>query len=201
MLLPKKKFNELSTLEDISEHLRWYPCCRILRFKRGFIYLQNKNYQKAIDDFNSVISYNGYLEMSPNFNPTPYFKKIYLYQTYLFRSLAYALLAQMYKNLGGIISYDFFAQSENDYKKFVSKKNKKNYDFAYIHLILFSWCVLNYETEKAINNYSKIRKYNPELMDFEADIFNLLPIENIEGLKESIKLIDFTLGIVKKKGN
>ena len=60
---------------------------------------------------------------------------------------------------------------------------------------------MNNETEKAINNYSKIRKYSTELMDFEEDIFNLLPIENIEGLKESIKLIDFTLGIVKKKRN
>ena len=196
MLLPKKKFNELSTLEDISEHLRWYPCCQILRFKRGFIYLQNENYQKAIDDFNNVISYNNYLEMCPNFNPTPYFKKIYLYKTYLFRSLAYALLGQIYKNLGGVISKDFFAQSENDYKFFASKKNKKNYDYAYIYLILFSWSVLNKETEKAINNYSTVRKYSPELMDFEEDVFNLLPIENIEGLKESIKLIDFTLGIV-----
>ena len=38
-------------------------------------------------------------------------------------------------------------------------------------------------------------------MDFEEDVFNLLPIENIEGLNELIKLIDFTLGIVKKKRN
>ena len=61
--------------------------------------------------------------------------------------------------------------------------------------------VLNNENEKAINNYYKIRKLNPELMDFEDDVFNLLLIENIEGLKESIKLIDFTLGIVNKKRN
>ena len=38
-----------------------------------------------------------------------------------------------------------------------------------------------------------------KIMDFEEDVFNLLPIDNIEGLKESIKLINFTLGIVKKK--
>ena len=201
MWWPKKKYSELSTLEDISQQLKWDPGCRILKFKRGFIYLQNKNYQKAIDDFNSVISYNLYLEMCPNSNPTPYFKKIYLHQTYLFRSLAYAFLGQIYKNLGGIISDDFFAQSENDYKFFASKKNKKNYDYAYIYLILFSWSVLNKQTEKAINNYSKVRKYSPELMDFEEDVFNLLPIENIEGLNELIKLIDFTLGIVKKKRN
>ena len=196
MLLPKKKFNELSTLEDISEHLRWYPCCRILRFKRGFIYLQNENYQKAIDDFNSVISYNRYLEMCPHFNPTPYFKKIYLSQTYFFRSLAYALLGHMDKNLGGEIRDDLLAKSVNDYKFFLIKKNKKNYDYEYLYFILFSWNVLDNETEKAINWYYKIRKNNPELTEFEADIFNLLPIENIEGLKESIKLIDFTLGIV-----
>ena len=201
MLLPKKKFNELSTLEDISEHLRWYPCCQILRFKRGFIYLQNENYQKAIDDFNNVISYNNYLEMCPNFNPTPYFKKIYLSQTYLFRSLAYTLLGHMDKNLGGEIRDDLLAKSVNDYKFFLIKKNKKNYDYEYLYFILFSWNVLDNETEKAINCYYKIRKHNPELTEFEADIFNLLPIENIEGLKESIKLIDFTLGIVNKKRN
>ena len=191
----------LSLIKELTIEINADKYSLILLMQRGFIYLQNKNYQKAIDDFNSVISYNRYLEMCPNFNPTPYFKKIYLYQTYLFRSLAYALLGQMYKNLGGVISKDFFAQSENDYKFFASKKNKKNYDYAYIYLILFSWSVLNKETEKAINNYSKIRKYSPELMDFEEDVFNLLPIENIEGLKESIKLIDFTLGIVKKKRN
>ena len=77
--------------------------------------------------------------------------------------------------------------TENDYKKFVSKKNKKNYDYEYLYFILFSWDVLDNETEKAINWYYKIRKHNPELTEIEADIFNLLPIENIEGLKESIK--------------
>ena len=201
MWWPKKKYSELSTMEDISQQLKHDPSSRILRFKRGFIYLKRKNFEKAIEDFNTVISNNNYLESCPNFNPSPYFKKIYLYQTYLFRSLAYALLGHRYKPLGGVIGDDFFAKSINDYKFFVSKKNKKNYDYEYIHLILFSWCVLNNETEKAINNYSKIRKYSTELMDFEEDIFNLLPIENIEGLYESIKLIDFTLGIVKKKGN
>ena len=196
MWWPKNKYSELSTLEDISQQLEWDPGCRILKFKRGFIYLQNENYQKAIDDFNSVISYNRYLEMCPNFNPTPYFKKIYLYQTYLFRSLAYALWGHMCKNHDVLLKDAFFAKSVKDYKFFVNKKNKKNYDYEYIHLILFSWCVLNNETEKAINNYSKIRKYSPELMEFEEDVFNLLPIEDVEGLKESIKLIDFTLGIV-----
>ena len=196
MWWPKNKYSELSTLEDISQQLEWDPVCRILKFKRGFIYLQNKNYQKAIDDFNNVISYNNYLEMCPNFNPTPYFKKIYLSQTSLFRSLAYALWSHKCKNLEGVLKDAFFAKSVKDYKFFVNKKNKKNYDYEYIHLILFSLSVLTNENEKAINNYYKIRKLNPELMDFEEDVFNLLPIENIEGLKESIKLIDFTLGIV-----
>ena len=195
MWWPKKKYGELSTMEDISQHLVYDRSNLTLRFKSGFIYLKRKNYFKAIDDFNFIIRNNNYVKS------IPYFKKIYLCQTYLFRSLAYALLGHRYKPLGGAIGDGFFAKSINDYKFFISKKNKKNYDYEYIHLILFSLCVLTNETEKAINNYYKIRKLNPELMDFEEDIFNLLPIENIEGLNESIKLIDFSLGIVRKNRN
>ena len=197
MWWPKRKYSELSTLEDISNQLEHDPSSLILRFKRGFIFLKRKDYQEATDDYSYIIRYNDYLEScGPNLKQSPYFKKIYLYQSYLFRSLAYALWSHKCKNLEGVLKDAFFAKSVKDYKFFVNKKNKKNYDYEYIHLILFSWCVLNNETEKAINNYSKIRKYSPELMDFEEDVFNLLPIENIEGLKESIKLIDFTLGII-----
>ena len=198
MWWPKKKYSELSTMEDISQQLKWDPSSLILRFKRGFLYLKRKNYEKAIDDFNKVIGHNDYLESCvPIKKQSPYFKKIYLYQSYLFRSLAYALWSHKCKNLEGVLKDAFFAKSVKDYKFFV---NKKNYDYAYTYFILFSWNVLYNDTEEAINNYSKIRKYSTELMDFEEDVFNLLPIENIEGLKESIKLIDFTLGIFKKKG-
>ena len=195
MWWPKKKYGELSTMEDISQHLEYDPSNLTLRFKSGFIYLKRKNYEKSIEDFNFIIRNNDYVKS------IPYFKKIYLCQTYLFRSLAYALLGHMYKNLGDVISDDFFAKSKNDYKFFISKKNKKNYDYGYIFLILFSWSVLNNKTEKAINNYYIVRKFNPEFMDFEEDVFNLLPIENIEGLNESIKLIDISLGIIRKKKN
>ena len=89
--------------------------------------------------------------------------------------------------------------------------DKSGYDYSYLlrsncemeypYFIFFTWAVLKQDTYQAIRRYSNFRSYAKELMDFEEDIFNLLPIENIEGLYESIKLIDFTLGIVKKKGN
>ena len=45
MWWPKNKYSELSTLEDISKQLKYDPSSRILRFKRGFIYLKRKNFE------------------------------------------------------------------------------------------------------------------------------------------------------------
>ena len=62
MWWPKKKYSELSTMEDISQQLEWDPLSLILRFKRGFIFLKKKSYQEATDDYSSIIRYNDYLE-------------------------------------------------------------------------------------------------------------------------------------------
>ena len=71
----------------------------------------------------------------------------------------------------------------------------------YPYFIFFSWSVLKDETEKAIHRYSKLRSYAKELMDFEEDLFNLLPIKNNQNLNNSIKLLDYSLGIVRKNRN
>ena len=46
----------------------------------------------------------------------------------------------------------------------------------YPYFIFFAWAVLKHESEKAINRYSRLRSYANELMDFEEDLFDLLPI-------------------------
>jgi hypothetical protein len=71
----------------------------------------------------------------------------------------------------------------------------------YDKFIVFFWAVLNGETEKAIKYYSNLRDCTKELMDFEEDLFNLLPIKNNENLNNSIKLLDYSLGIARKNRN
>ena len=71
----------------------------------------------------------------------------------------------------------------------------------YPYFIFFAWAVLKHESEKAINRYSRLRSYTNELMDFEEDLFNLLPIKNNQNLNNSIKLLDYSLGIARKNRN
>ena len=173
----------LSLIKELTIEIKADKYSLILLMQRGFIYLQNKNYQQAIDDFNTVIMRNGQIDTKINSyrggKETYFLQKDNLYKTCLFRSLAFAL------------SGDFDKSSE-DY----TYLTKSDCGMEYPYFIFFTWSVLKDETEEAINRYSKIRKYSPELMEFEEDVFNLLPIEDVEGLKESIKLIDFTLGII-----
>jgi len=178
----------LSLIKELTLEIKADRYSLILLLQRGYIYLQNKNYQKAIEDFNTIIKRNGQIDTRiysyRGGKETYFLQKNNLYKTCLFRSLAFALSGD-------------FDKSREDYTYLTKSDCEKEYPF----FILFSWCVLSNETEKAINNYSKIRKYNQELMDFEEDLFNLLPIENIENLNASLKLIDLSLGIVRKNRN
>ena len=159
----------------------------ILLMQRGFIYLQNKNYQKAIDDFNTVIERNGQIDTriySFTGDKTYFLQKNNLYKTCLFRSLAFALSGDMTK-------------SYKDCKYLLESNNEPKYTY----IIFFAWAVLKDETEKAIKCYSDLRDSSKELMVFEEDLFNLLPIKNNQILNQSIKLLDFSLGITRKNRN
>ena len=177
----------LSLIKELTIEIKADKYSLILLMQRGFIYLQNKNYQKAIDDFNTVIKRNGQIDTriySYTGDKTYCLQKNNLYKTCLFRSLAFA------------ISGDF-EKSRKDYDYLLKSDCEMEYD----KFIFFSWAVLKDETEKAIHRYSKLRSYAKELMDFEEDLFNLLPIKNNQNLNNSIKLLDYSLGIARKNRN
>ena len=90
-----------------------------------------------------------------------------------------------------------FEKSCEDYTFLAKSDCEKEYPY----FICFSWAVLQDRTEKAIYSYSTFRSYAKELMDFEEDLFNLLPIKNNQNLNNSIKLLDYSLGIARKNRN
>ena len=177
----------LSLIKELTIEIKADKYSLILLMQRGFIYLQNKNYQQAIDDFNTVIKRNGQIDTriySYTGDKTYVLQKHNLYKTCLFRSLAFALSGDMRKSFK---DYEYLMES--------------NCENGYPYFIVFSWDVLKHETEQAIERYSLLRSYAKELMDFEEDVFNLLPIKNNQILNQSIKLIDFSLGITRKNRN
>ena len=182
-----KKSVYLSLIKELTIEIKADKYSLILLMQRGFIYLQNKNYQQAIDDFNTVIKRNGQIDTriySYTGDKTYFLQKHNLYKTCLFRSLAFALSGDMRKSCK---DYDYLLQS--------------NCEMKYPYFIFFAWAVLKHESEKAINRYSRLRSYTNELMDFEEDLFNLLPIKNNQNLNNSIKLLDYSLGIARKNRN
>ena len=178
----------LSLIKELTIEIKADKYSLILLMQRGFIYLQNKNYQQAIDDFNTVIMRNGQIDTKINSyrggKETYFLQKDNLYKTCLFSSLAFALSGD-------------FDKSSKDY----TYLTKSDCGMEYPYFIFFSWSVLKDETEKAIHRYSKLRSYAKELMDFEEDLFNLLPIKNNQNLNNSIKLLDYSLGIARKNRN
>ena len=56
----------LSLIKELTIEIKADKYSLILLMQRGFIYLQNKNYQKAIDDFNTVIKRNGQIDTRMN---------------------------------------------------------------------------------------------------------------------------------------
>ena len=177
----------LSLIKELTIEIKADKYSLILLMQRGFIYLQNKNYQKAIDDFNTVIKRNGQIDTriySFTGDKTYFLQKHNLYKTCLFRSLAFALSGDMRK------SYE-------DCKYLLESNSEPKYNY----IIFFAWAVLKDETEKAIKCYSILRDSSKELMVFEEDLFNLLPIKNNQTLNTSIKLIDLSLGITRRNKN
>ena len=85
----------LSLIKELTIEIKADKYSLILLMQRGFIYLQNKNYQQAIDDFNTVIMRNGQIDTKINSyrggKETYFLQKDNLYKTCLFRSLAFAL--------------------------------------------------------------------------------------------------------------
>ena len=178
----------LSLLKELTLEIKADKYSLILLMQRGFIHLQNKKYQKAIEDFNTVIMRNGQIDTKiysyRGGKETYFLQKDNLYKTCLFRGMAFALSGD-------------FEKSGKDYTFLL----KSDCEMEYPIFLSFSWSVLKEENAKAIHRYSNLRSYTKELMDFEEDLFDLLPIENMEGLNESIKLLDFSLGIARKNRN
>ena len=84
----------LSLIKELTIEIKADKYSLILLMQRGFIYLQNKKYQQAIDDFNMVIKRNGQIDSkiySYTGDKTYFIQKHNLYKTCLFRSLAFAL--------------------------------------------------------------------------------------------------------------
>ena len=78
---------------------------------------------------------------------------------------------------------------------------KSDCKIEYHYFIFFSLAVLKEDTERAIHCYGMLRSHAKELIDFEEDLFNLLPINNNQTLNTSIKLIDLSLGITRRNKN
>ena len=108
----------------------------------------------------------------------------------------FPICSRYFRSLAFALSGDFDKSCE-DY----TYLTKSDCGMEYPYFIFFSLSVLKDETEKAIHRYSKIRQYSPKLMDFEEDVFNLLPIKNNQILNQSIKLLDYSLGITRKNRN
>tara|TARA_S200000501_G_scaffold368672_1_gene406883 strand:+ start:290 stop:862 length:573 start_codon:yes stop_codon:yes gene_type:complete len=186
----KKKYQDLSRIqalawlkENDNNHKKWNL---FLLTQIGFFYLKNKNYKKAIKKFNTCLYRLNKAWRNEQMDPRGlngyYLESINLQKTYFFRGLAFALSGD-------------FDKSDRDYSKLILTEAPLDY----LYFLDFSRAVLKKDSELAIRNYLKSKKYSPRILEFEEDLFNLLPIENIENLNESIKLIDFSLGIVRKK--
>ena len=158
--------------------------------QKGFIYLKNKNYKKAISKFNKCFYRLNKAWREKQMDPRGlglcgyYLEDINLQKTYLFRGFAFALSGD-------------FEKSDKDYSKLIITEAPLDY----LYFLDFSKAVLKNNYELAIKSYLKSKKYNPKLLEFEEELFNLLPIENIENLNESIKLIDLSFGIIRKNRN
>ena len=191
---PNKKSQDLSANQALASLKRiqnqrdkWNL---YLLTQKGFIYLKNKKYKKAISKFNKCFYRLNKAWRENQIDPRGlglcgyYLEDINLQKTYLFRGLAFALSGD-------------FEKSDKDYSKLIFTEAPLDY----LYFLDFSKAVLKNNYELAIKSYLKSKQFNPKLLEFEEELFNLLPIENIENLNESIKLIDLSFGIIRKNRN
>ena len=170
-------------IKDLSTKIKSDPYNQDLKIERGFIFLKKKNYKKAIYDFSTVIRCHDYVKNISGRSNRLFLEKNKLYKIYLFRSFAYALYGEREKSC---CDYDYLVRSDCN--------------IEYCHLVLFLWIVLDRRNELAKFRY-QYSFFKKEFSEFEQDLFNLIPINNIEGLNELIKLINFSLGIIRKNRN
>ena len=146
--------------------------------KRGLNFLRNKNYQKAIEEFSTFIkkyeAYNNY-----NLNYLTVFKWIKddIHEIYLFRSFTFSVLKQFY-NASADLS-------------FLMKSDRK---LSYKYFILFTWEVLENDTNRAINYYYKFREISKGFLPYEKDLLTHLPFK--KNLDKTIALINCSFGII-----
>ncbi len=143
----------------------------------GLNLLRNKNYQKAIEEFTIFIekyeAYNYY-----ELNYLDFFKWIQddIYEIYLFRSFTFSLL----KN---------FDNANADFSTLMTS----DCEWTYPYFILFTWKVLENNTNDAIKYYYKFRECSKEFKHFEKDLLTHLPINKTLG--KTIELINCSFGI------
>ena len=146
--------------------------------KRGLNFLRNKNYQKAIEEFSSFIkkyeAYNNY-----NLNYLTVFKWIKddIHEIYLFRSFTFSVLKEFYNARADL--------------SFLMKSDRK---LSYQYFILFTWEVLENDTNRAINYYYKFREISKGFLPYEKDLLTHLPFK--KNLDKTIALINCSFGII-----
>ena len=110
--------------------------------KRGLNFLRNKNYQKAIEEFSSFIKkYEAYNDYNLNYLTVFRWIKDDIYEIYLFRSFTFSVLKEFYNARADL--------------SFLKKLDSK---LSYQYFILFTWEVLENDTNRAINYFYKFRK-------------------------------------------
>jgi hypothetical protein len=70
---------------------------------------------------------------------------------------------------------------------------KSDRKLSYKYFILFTWEVLENDTNDAINYYYKLKNNSQESIPFEKDLLTHLPIN--KNLDKTIELINCSLGI------
>jgi len=149
----------------------------ILLKKRGLNFLRNKNYQKAIEEFTLFIKkYEAYNDYNLNYLYFFSWIKEDIHDIYLFRGFTFSVLKDFHNARA---DYSFLKQSYCER--------------SYPYFILFTWKVLENDTNDAINYYYKLKNNSQESIPFEKDLLTHLPIN--KNLDKTIELINCSLGI------
>ena len=146
--------------------------------KRGLNFLRNKNYQKAIQEFSAFIKkYEAYNDYELNYLTVFRWIKDDIYEIYLFRSFTFSVLKEFYNAKADL--------------SFLKKSDRK---LSYQYFILFTWEVLENDTNRAINYYYKFREISKGFLPYEKDLLTHLPFNKT--LDKTIALINCSFGII-----
>ena len=143
----------------------------------GLNLLRNKNYQKAIEEFTLFIKkYEAYNDYNLNYLYFFSWIKEDIHDIYLFRGFTFSVLKDFHNARA---DYSFLKQSYCER--------------SYPYFILFTWKVLENDTNDAIKYYYKFRECSKEFKHFEKDLLTHLPINKTLG--KTIELINCSFGI------